>query len=412
MSNLWSANRPEGFWLCSPSLSEVGWSNAVQQALPLLGLRAQAIQADDLDGLLLATLGEGRFGPGHWKLGSVKRFYYLLKPFLPRILTRRLRRLYNGSSGEAALRENWPVDSRYVLFQWEIMRILLQYGHQPLRHRRFWPSNFRFCLALTHDVETSGGQAFVEEVADLEESLGFRSSFNFVLDRYHLDLKLTEALKVRGFEVGCHGVKHDGKLFNSLGAFEKRASRINRALKEHDMKGFRAPLTHRNPEWMQALQVEYDLSFFDTDPFEPIPGGVMSIWPFFVGHFVELPYTLVQDYTLSSILEETTPRIWLEKVDFIEKYHGMALLNSHPDYLRRPQTWQLYKDFLCAMKARLGYWHALPHEVASWWRQRSQTSMARSDDLANWETVTLQGGEVVLGGDLLRGDVSTTYLNS
>ena len=31
---------------------------------------------------------------------------------------------------------------------------------------------------------------------------------------------------------------------------------------------------------MQALEIEYDLSFFDTDPCEPIPGGTMSIWPF------------------------------------------------------------------------------------------------------------------------------------
>ena len=45
---------------------------------------------------------------------------------------------------------------------------------------------------------------------------------------------------------------------------------------------------------MRHLEIEYDLSFFDTDPFEPIPGGTMSIWPFFIGHFVELPYTLAR----------------------------------------------------------------------------------------------------------------------
>ena len=77
--------------------------------------------------------------------------------------------------------------------------------------------------------------------------------------------------------------------------------------------GFRAPLTIRNPEWMQALNIEYDLSFFDTDPFEPIPGGTMSIWPFFTGHFVELPYTLVQDYTLVSVLGEDYPKNMVRK---------------------------------------------------------------------------------------------------
>lgn len=185
-----------------------------------------------------------------------------------------------------------------------------------------------------------------------------------------------EELKARGFEVGCHGLKHDGKLFSTKKEFIKRAAIINERLKGSGMVGFRAPLTHRNPEWMQVLEIEYDLSFFDTDPFEPIPGGAMSIWPFFIGHFVELPYTLVQDYTLTAVLGETSPRIWLEKVDFIEKYRGMALLNSHPDYLKTKRTWDVYHDFLVYMKQRESFWHALPREVAAWWQMRNINNMS------------------------------------
>jgi hypothetical protein len=139
---------------------------------------------------------------------------------------------------------------------------------------------------------------------------------------------------------------------------------------------------HRHPEWMQDLEVEYDLSFFDTDPYEPIPGGTMNIWPFFIGHFVELPYTLVQDHTLTSILGEKTPQIWLDKVDFIEEYHGMALVNSHPDYLREKNTWDVYLQFLMEMKERGGYWRALPCEVASWWRVRSTEALNNKNDFA------------------------------
>jgi hypothetical protein len=153
----------------------------------------------------------------------------------------------------------------------------------------------------------------------------------------------------------------------------RNAKKINQYLQDWNATGFRAELTHRQPEWMQALNIEYDLSFFDTDPFEPIPGGTMSIWPFFIGHFVELPYTLVQDYTLTSILGESSPHIWLEKVDFIEKYHGMALINTHPDYLKQPSCWEVYDSFLKEMKKRNRYWHALPVEVARWWKKRTQT---------------------------------------
>ena len=102
-------------------------------------------------------------------------------------------------------------------------------------------------------------------------------------------------------------------------AKELYANRINSYAKKWNAAGFRSELTFRQPEWMQALEIEYDLSFFDTDPFEPICGGTMSIWPFIIGHFVELPYTLVQDYTLTSVIGENSPRLWLEKVDFIKK---------------------------------------------------------------------------------------------
>jgi hypothetical protein len=99
----------------------------------------------------------------------------------------------------------------------------------------------------------------------------------------------------------------------------------------------------------------------------------MSIWPYIIGRFVELPYTLAQDCTLTVILGEKSPHIWLQKVDFIEKYCGMVLLNTHPDYLVDPVTWNIYAELLQAMKNREAYWHALPRDVARWWRARTFT---------------------------------------
>ncbi|MCG7853557.1 MAG: hypothetical protein MIO92_13640, partial [Methanosarcinaceae archaeon] len=62
--------------------------------------------------------------------------------------------------------------------------------------------------------------------------------------------------------------------------------------------GFHSPSMHRNLEWIHDLIVEYDQSTFDTDPFEPQPDGVRTIFPYWVQHhsikkgYVELPYTL------------------------------------------------------------------------------------------------------------------------
>lgn len=365
--NWWLENTPAQFWRFLVEVSDAEWLRAIQAALPILEL-PQSV--DRIDQVLESVLGEGRFGPHHWQLGLAKRVYYQVKPLLPRPLTRKLRQLYRPSPGT---KRDWPVEDRYARFLWMIAKSLGE-GGQPdrLPFLHLWPNGKQFGFVLTHDIETAQGQAFVREVMALETSMGFRSSFNFVPERYPLDYHLMAELKERGFEVGVHGLKHDGKLFSSEKIFARRAAQINRYLHEWGAVGFRAPLTHRHPDWMQRLNLEYDLSFFDTDPFEPIPGGTMSLWPFMLGRFVELPYTLVQDYVLTAVLGETTPCIWLEKVNFLAQYHGMALLNTHPDYLRDPVTWQVYHDFLASMKQREAYWHALPREVAAWWRARNE----------------------------------------
>jgi hypothetical protein len=145
---------------------------------------------------------------------------------------------------------------------------------------------------------------------------------------------------------------------------------------------------------MQALNIEYDLSFFDTDPFEPIPGGVTSIWPFTIGKFIELPYTLVQDSTLVNTLGQETAAIWLEKINFIAKYHGMALVNTHPDYLKDERAFKIYADFLEAVREIDGYWHALPRSVSQWWRARSMAQPEPNTFGASVGKVQLDQGEI------------------
>ncbi len=351
-------------------------------------------RAGDIETLPYLTLGEGQFGSEHWRLSEGLRLYYAVKPLLPRWTTQRLRRLRGPWTGPRA-RLGWPIEDRYVRFQWEVARqVMLQQERTDLPFIHFWPEGRRYAFVLTHDVDTAGGQDRALELAELDASYGFRSSFNFVPEQYPLDHGIVAELRARGFEVGVHGLQHDGKLFSSHPEFLRQARRINRYLKALQATGFRAPLTHRNPEWMQALDIDYDLSFFDTDPHEPMPGGTMSIWPFTIGRFIELPYTLVQDYTLTSILRETTPRLWLEKVDFIRDYCGMALLNTHPDYLVSPRTRQVYVDFLHAMRDRADYWPALPGEVAVWWRARAKVASPAALQGAVLGRVELSQGRV------------------
>lgn len=370
-AGLYAANHPARFWkLLAPDAEPAVWDAAIGRAAASLPYLARA-DGDDVDRLLDATLGEGQFGRHRFRLSRARRAYYVVKPLVPRSLAVRGRR---GASARAqrTFPLGWPIEDRYRRFLWDAAAgALAELGLAEAPFVSFWPSGATHALVLTHDVETDDGQRFVARVADMEERLGVRSSFNFVTERYALDGGLIADLVARGFEVGVHGRRHDGRELRSRRVFEQHAGHLNRQLRVLGAVGFRSPLTHRHPEWMQALDVEYDTSFFDSDPFEPMPGGTMSLWPFTIGRFTELPYTLAQDSTLLDVLGERGPRLWLEKIAYLRRYGGMALLNAHPDYLRESRHWRVYTAFLDAALADGGRWNALPRDVARWWRRRA-----------------------------------------
>ncbi|MFB3925431.1 MAG: hypothetical protein ACE14T_05200 [Syntrophales bacterium] len=298
--------------------------------------------------------------------------YYFFKPVIPRRLQILLRRRI-VSRKLSLCRDIWPIDE--------------ESSRQP-RGWPGWPGKRKFSLVLTHDVDTARGQARCRPLMELEKELGFRSSFNFVPERYPVSPQLRFLLAKNGFEIGVHGLYHDGKYFRSREIFEKRAIRINAYLEKWQSVGFRSPSMLHNLEWMHLLNIEYDSSTFDTDPFEPQPQGVRSIFPLWIPGsayphgFVELPYTLPQDFTLFVIMKEKGIDIWKRKLDWIAKHGGMALLNTHPDYIHFEGKRQgaeeypvdYYRYFLEYIKAVYedSYWHVLPREMARFWSEYLQ----------------------------------------
>ncbi|GAB4390625.1 MAG: hypothetical protein Kow0025_23930 [Thermodesulfovibrionales bacterium] len=293
--------------------------------------------------------------------------YYSVKPLIPRRLQIFARRKMVARKLRQS-RDVWPIDERAAAAPegW-----------------KGWPGGKKFALVLTHDVETIQGLAKCRHLAEMEKGRGFRSSFNFVPEGYDVPRGLRQYLVENGFEVGVHGLKHDGKLFVSEKRFLEQAVRINRYLREWRCVGFSSPSMHHNLEWTHALDIEYDSSTFDTDPFEPQPDGVTTIFPFLVRGrdgrrgYVELPYTLPQDFTLFVLVRERDTGIWKAKLDWIADRGGMALLIAHPDYMNyrggecRMEEYpaRLYEELLDYIEDRHGglYWNALPREVARFW---------------------------------------------
>src|SRR5512134_1695163 len=249
--------------------------------------------------------------------------YYRVKPLIPRRVQLAVRRTVVLRK-RARVPHLWPIDES---------------AGNPPENWRGWPDGKRFALVLTHDVDTEKGQEKCCELAKLEMRLGFRSSFNFVPRRYAVSPELRKYLTWNGFEVGVHGLYHDGNYFRSRDTFTQRAILINQYLKEWGAVGFRAPSMHHNLDWIHDLDIEYDASTFDTDPFEPQPDGVGTIFPFRVNGnsirpgYVEIPYTLPQDFTLFVLMREKSIDIWKRKLDWVAAKGGMALMNTHPDYM-------------------------------------------------------------------------------
>jgi peptidoglycan/xylan/chitin deacetylase (PgdA/CDA1 family) len=308
------------------------------------------------------------------KLSLAYRTYYRLRGMIPLTLRQLLQR-HRSVRAEA----DWYLPAAFVE---ELADVVRGTDDGPVAIHP-WPDGAGFAFVPTHDVESADGMRNVERIANLEEELGFRSSWNVVPHKYPVDLGLLRELQARGFEIGVHGYNHDGKLFTSRTIFERRVPAINAALKAFDAVGFRAPMVHRNLDWLQSLDVAYDASYFDLDPYQAMPGGIGSVWPFIAGKFVELPYTLPQDHTLFIALGERDGRIWEDKLDYVTQLGGMALFITHPDYLTTDARIDAYRQLLLKARQTAGMWNALPRQVAEWWRERD-ASTARMNAAGRW----------------------------
>lgn len=298
--------------------------------------------------------------------------YYTVKPLIPRRVQLALRRRYARRQAARAF-PAWPIES-----------VLVDAAHADLRRRLrqehadrvptlgYWPFPYRSAYILTHDVEGPRGIENISAVLEIERRHGVVSSWNFVAEDYPIPDGTFDGLREAGCEIGLHGIHHDGKLFQSRTRFEADLPKIKSYLERWGAVGFRSPATHRRSAWMHELGCLYDSSFPDTDPFEPQPGGCCSILPFLFGEVVELPLTTVQDHTLWEILQRRTIELWRTKADWIIANHGLVNVNTHPDYFTDPERIRMYDDLLAHLTAQPSCWHALPRDVAGWWKARQQ----------------------------------------
>jgi hypothetical protein len=315
---------------------------------------------------------------------ALMRSYYRLRPLLPRRLQIWLRRRFAVVQARSAF-PAWPAETCLHDFFDLLLGLLAELAGEPVPRIAAWPGGRTWALVLTHDVEQAEGWEALAPVLARERARGLRSSFNLVPRRYSVDDRRVREFVDQGFEVGVHGLYHDGRDLESLPTLRKRLPGMREAADRWDACGFRSPATHRDWDLMPRLGFDYDSSYPDTDPFEPQGGGCCTWLPFFDGEMVELPLTMAQDHTLFMILGQSDEGPWLRKAEFLRARGGLALIDTHPDYLVDDRIMRAYERFLDRFAGDETAWHALPREVSAWWRIRAASSVERDGD--EWRIV-------------------------
>ena len=310
-------------------------------------------------------------------LGSILRnVYYLARPLLGVSVREHLQRIHLHGWNNISF-PRWPVDASVERILEKLLTLSLQaHSMSYIPFIWFWPHGYPSCAIMTHDVETARGRDFCFELMDLDDTYFIKSSFQIVPERrYPVSQAFINAIWGRGFEVNVHDLNHDGHLVGDRLRFRQRAKQINQYAKAFRAAGFRSAGLYRTLDWWMDLDFSYDMSVPSVGQVEAQQGGCCSVTPFFVGHILELPVTVVQDYSLFHILRQFSIDLWTRQIDAISERHGLLNFIVHPDYViqsRARETYTQLLAYLAGLRKAGRIWIALPRQVNDWWRLRAR----------------------------------------
>ena len=311
-------------------------------------------------------------------------YYYLLRPMLPLAIRQRLQRLVFRWR-RACMFPAWPIDCSVEDIFEQLMALTLHAsGVREIPFIWFWPDGKDSALMMTHDVEEQKGADHCDFLMDLDDSYAIKAAFQLIPEGAYKDFDgLVSKIRARGFEVNIHDLNHDGKLYEQKELFEKRARKINKYRRQYGMEGFRSGSMHRNQEWFDMLDFQYDMSVPTVSHLEPQEGGCCTVTPYFVDNVLELPLTTIQDHGMFYILLDRSIDLWKQQIEMILAHHGLISFIVHPDYITRPAECEQYCELLkhiLSLRETRSIWVALPGEINCWWRERSQMQLVPDGD--------------------------------
>lgn len=318
---------------------------------------------------------------------AIQRAYYVLRPLLAVAVRKHLQRLYHRGWERLGF-PKWPVDRTVEDLHDKLLLLCMKArGSKAVPFIWFWPEGAASSVIMTHDVETKTGLDFLPRLMDIDDSFGIKASVQVVPQKqYRVPERCLRAIRDRRFELNVQDLNHDGSLFSSRLEFLDQAVAINHHVKEYRARGFRAGRMHRNADWVEALDISYDMSVPNVAHLEAQRGGCCTVFPYFIGKILELPLTTIEDYCLFNILGDHSLALWQQQISLIRERHGLVSFIVHPDYIRQKRALEVYQSllgYLSALRDEAKVWIALPGEVDHWWRQRSQMKLIQRG--SNWQ---------------------------
>ena len=308
-----------------------------------------------------------------------KTLYYGLRPVLHRSIRERIQRLQLTGWRDHSF-PSWPVDlSVENVYERLLAFVLKATGIERIPFIWFWPDGKESCVVMTHDVESAAGRDCCDDLMDIDDSYEIKASFQVVPQgKYKVPPAFLSAIRDRGFEIAVQDLNHDGRLYDDEREFARRARLINQYVKDYGATGFRSAVLYRKPEWYGAFDFSYDMSIPNTARLDPQRGGCCTVLPYFIGNILEIPTTMTQDYMLYQLIGERSIGLWKQQVGLIASKNGLMNFIVHPDYVIWGGVRDLYTKllaYLTELRATKKIWMALPSEVDTWWRARSELKL-------------------------------------
>jgi hypothetical protein len=343
---------------------------------------------------------------------AARSAYYQLRGYLPRSMRRQLQRLYFHDWKKLSF-PAWPVDFTVDSLHESYLQLIMKAnGLTRVPFIWFWPEGAPSCLVITHDVEMAAGRDFTPQLMELDDSHGFKASFQVVPEkRYEVSNEYIAYIRSHGFEFNIHDLNHDGRLYLDKEEFLRRAARINALVHRYESSGFRAGSLYRNQDWYDAFEFSYDMSVPNVAHLDPQRGGCATVMPYFVGKILELPVTTAQDYSVFYILNQYDTDFWKAQIDLIRSRNGLISILTHPDYLIEPRARQVYTSLLNYLRqtvAREKIWATLPGQLDRWWRARAQMRLVTRNN--RWEIVGPESDKARVAYAVVRGSRLTYEL--